>query len=270
MNFKILKATFKRNFTMQLRAYPKDFFIGNTLTGLYTVLSAFFMYQLLFKGNLDESFKSYSGTGDYMSYVIVGTALYLFAVRTCLNVSRSLITELREGTLDSLMIAPFKRVQYFCGNMLQQTITTSFEITVMIVISLFFGADFSHVKISSFVVGFALSLFAYFSLSLVLAAVMLYFRDTYISQNTLFALMFLVCGVTFPIEYLPVPLQYLGKLIPVTASFELIRNSVIKGMSLGDQGGQFYYLLLLSLSYCILGFALLKRVEKIALEKIFA
>jgi ABC-2 type transport system permease protein len=270
MNFKILNATFKRNFIMQMRAYPKDFFIGNTLTGIYTVLSAYFMYQLLFKGNLDASFKAYSGTGDYMSYVIVGTALYLFVVRTCLNVSRSLITELREGTLDSLMIAPFNRVQYFCGNMLQQTITTSLEIMVMVIISLFFGANFSQVNLFSFVLGFMVSMFAYFSLSLVLAAIMLYFRDTYISQNTLFALMFLVCGVTFPVEYLPVPLQYLGKLIPVTASFEIMRGSTIRGMGIMEQASSFIYLVLLSTAYCILGFVLLKRVEKIALEKIFA
>ena len=270
MNFKTLKATFKRNFIIQMRVYPKDFFIGNTLTGVYTVLSAYFMYQLLFKGNLDASFKAYSGTGDYMSYVIVGTALYLFAVRTCLNVSRSLITELREGTLDSLMIAPFNRVQYFCGNMLQQTITTSLEIMVMVIISLFFGANFSQVNLFSFILGFMVSMFAYFSLSLVLAAVMLYFRDTYISQNTLFALMFLVCGVTFPIEYLPAPLQYLGKLIPVTASFEIMRGSTIRGMGILDQASSFFYLILLSAAYCILGFVLLKRVEKIALEKIFA
>jgi ABC-2 type transport system permease protein len=270
MNLKILTATFKRNFIMQMRAYPKDFFIGNTLTGTYTVLSAYFMYQLLFKGNLDASFKIYSGTGDYMSYVIVGTALYLFAVRTCLNVSRSLITELREGTLDSLMIAPFNRVQYFCGNMLQQTITTSLEIMVMIIISLFFGANFSQVDIFSFIIGFIVSMFAYFSLSLVLAAIMLYFRDTYISQNTLFALMFLVCGVTFPIEYLPLPLQYLGKLIPVTSSFQVVRNSTIAGLGILEQANSFIYLILLSAVYCILGFKMLKKVEKIALEKIFA
>jgi ABC-2 type transport system permease protein len=270
MNLKILNATFKRNFIIQMRAYPKDFFIGNTLTGIYTVLSAYFMYQLLFKGNLDASFKTYSGTGDYMSYVIVGTALYLFAVRTCLNVSRSLITELREGTLDSLMIAPFNRVQYFCGNMLQQTITTSLEIMVMIIISLFFGADFSQINLFSFILGFAVSMFAYFSLSLILAAVMLYFRDTYISQNTLFTLMLLVCGVTFPIDYLPIPLQYLGKLIPVTASFQIMRNSTIAGAGIIEQSSAFIHLFLLSLAYCILGFIMLRRVEKIALEKIFA
>jgi ABC-2 type transport system permease protein len=269
MNLKTLRATFKRNFIVQMRAYPKDFFIGNTLTGIYTVLSAYFMYHLLFKGNLNSSFKAYAGTGDYMSYVIIGSSMYLFVVRTCLNVSRSLITELREGTLESIMIAPFNRVQYFCGNMLQQTITTSGEIIVTILIGIPFGLKFSGMNITSFLLAFVVSLFAYFSLSMVLAAVMLYFRDTYISQNTLFLLIFLLCGVTFPIKYFPVFVQYISKLIPVTTSLELIRNSTISGMGIMEQSSLFIYVIMLSAIYCVAGFMMLKRIEKIALEKIY-
>jgi ABC-2 type transport system permease protein len=270
MELKTLKATFKRNFIIQLRAYPKDFFIGNLLTGVYTILSAYFMYKLLFKGNLESSFSKYSGTSDYMSYVIVGTAMYLFVVRTCLNVSRSLITELREGTLESIMLAPFKRVQYFVGNMLQQTITTSLEIMVTILIAIPFGVNFSKANLLSFILAFLVSMFAYFSLSLILGVVMLYSRDTYISQNTLFLLLFILCGVNFPIDYLPLSLQYLSKLIPVTDSFELIRNSLILGKGINEQLGQILYLMVLSIVYCIVGFTLIKKVEKIALEKIFA
>ena len=96
MEWKILKDTFKRNLIINLRAYPKDFFIGNLLTGVYTVISALFMYKMLFDGNITEEFVQYTSTGDYMGYIILGSLTYLFAVRTCLNVSRSLIIELRE------------------------------------------------------------------------------------------------------------------------------------------------------------------------------
>jgi ABC-2 type transport system permease protein len=270
MNLNTLKATFKRNFIIQLRAYPKDFFIGNVLTALYTALSAFFMYNLLFKGSMQQSFLDYAGTSDYMSYVIIGNCMYIFVVRTCLNVSRSLITEVREGTLESLMLAPFKRVQYFTGNMLQQTISTSGEIILIILVCLPFGARFSSINPVSTLLAFVVSLFAYFSLSLILATIMLYFRDTYISQNTLFALLFLICGVTFPIQYLPGWVQYISRLIPVTSSLELIRNSAISGMGIMEQLNNFIYIILLSSVYCFAGFKLLKRVEVTALEKIYS
>lgn len=268
MSLKTLNATFIRNFIVQLRAYPKEFFIGNLLTGIYTSLSAFFMYKLLFRGSMQASFKQYAGTGDYISYVIVGTAVYLYVVRTCLNVSRSLITELRTGTLESIMIAPFNRMQYFVGSMLQQVITTSGEIVIAILVSIPFGLRFPNFNAISFIVVFIISLFSFFSLSMVLACIMLYFRDTYISQNTLFLALFLLCGITYPIEYLPRLVRIISGFIPITGAVNLIRGSSLLGLGIRQQMGTIIYVFILSTVYCILGFKLMKKIEHIALEKI--
>lgn len=269
LDLRVLRATFRRNFIIQLRAYPKDFFIGNVLSAIYTAVSAFFMYHLLFKGEMKESFAVYAGTKDYISYVVIGNCMYLFMVRTLLNVSRSLITELREGTLESLMLAPFQRVQYFLGNMLQQTVTTSGEVVVMLIVCLPFGVRFSGFNAPAAFIAIVLSLFSYFSLSLILAAVMLYTRDTYISQNTLFAILFLICGVTFPVEYLPESVQWLAQGIPVTVSLDIIRNSTLEGITALAQTGSYIRIFSMSLIYCIVGFILIKKVEATALEKIF-
>ena len=147
------------------------------------MISALFMYKMLFDGNITEEFVQYTSTGDYMGYIILGSLTYLFAVRTCLNVSRSLIIELREGTLESLMMAPFKRIEYFMGNMLHQTLATSFEIMVSVIIAIPFGLTFKNMNFISFLLVFIISLFGFFSLSLVLGALMLYTRDTYISVS---------------------------------------------------------------------------------------
>lgn len=268
MDLRTMNATFKRNFIIQLRAYPKDFFIGNLLSGLYTSVSAFFMYSLFFKGNMKSSFAEYAGTSDYMSFVIVGMASYLYVVRTNLNVSRSLITELREGTLESLMIAPFKRVQYFLGNMLQQVVTTSGEIILTMIIAIPFGLRFSNANVPGLIIAIIAALISFFSISMLLACVMLYTRDTYISQNTLFALMFLLCGITFPYQYLPSAVQLLARLIPVTDAVILIRSFALQGAALSEQLGRIAYVLVISLIYCAIGFKLMKKVEYIALEKI--
>lgn len=269
MQLRALNATFHRNFTIQLRAYPKDFFIGNVLSSVYTAVSAFFMYHLLFGGQMKASFSAYTGTTDYISYVIVGNCMYLLMVRTLLNVSRSLITELREGTLESLMLAPFHRIQYFLGNMLQQTITTSGEVMVMLLVCLPFGVKLTEINIPSAILSFTLALFSFFSISLLLAALMLYSRDTYISQNTLFAILFLICGVTFPVQYLPVWVQHIAHFIPVTQSLEVVRSSVLQGASVSTLWESYLQIILLSSVYCGIGFSFIKRVEAVALEKIF-
>ncbi len=247
-----------------------EFFIGKILTAVFTVFSAYFMYHLLFKGQINNSFKEFTGTSDYMTYVILGGGIYLFVNSTFLNVSRSLITEMRTGTLESIMIAPFNRVGYFLGNMLQQTITTSIEFFIAILISVPFGINLSLINIPSTILALLISLVSYLGMSLILAAGMLYLRDTYISQNTVFLSILLLCGVTFPVEYLPKYLQYISEAIPVTTSLRLIRNSAMLGLGIENQIGNFIKLAILALLYNSVGFLLLKKVEKIALEKTYA
>lgn len=268
MRGKVLTGTFKRNLLIMIRAYPKSFFIGNLLTGVYTVLGAAFMYRLLFNGEIGDEFFSYAGTTDYMGYVILGSLTYIFVVRTNLNVSRSLITELREGTLESLMLAPFRRGEYFIGNMLHQTISTSLEVMVSLIIAIPFGLNLSAVNLPSFIFVFIIAMYAFFGLSMVLASVMLYTRDTYITQNTLFVSMLLLCGITFPIDYLPSWLSVISNLIPVTHISELVRGSTLLGKGIEEQLGTIVYVLILSTVYLVVGFKSLKKIESLALEKI--
>ncbi|WP_312699456.1 ABC transporter permease [Sedimentibacter sp.] len=268
MDLKVLYGTMKKEMMVKYRAYPVNFFVGNTLTGLYTVLGAWMMWKLLFEGNMAQDFSEFTGTGDYISYVVVGSLTYLFVVRTCLNVSRSLITELREGTLESLMLAPFRRAEYFLGHMLVQTLTTSMEIVVSLIIAIPFGINLSHADVGAFLIAFIISLYAFFGVSMVLGVIMLYTRDTYISQNTLFAFLFLVCGISFPVQYLPSWLRAVAGVIPVTEAVTLIRNTLLSGSGIVEQMSSVRHILLLGTVYVVIGFMQMRKCEEIALEKI--
>src|SRR5712692_3998307 len=108
-------ATFIRNWIVTLRAYPWSFFISGLMGGVFTVALAYFTYHLLAFGQLGAEFASFAGTADYMSYIILGTAVLTFSVNIMLGISRSMITERREGTLESLLLAPAKRGEYFAA-----------------------------------------------------------------------------------------------------------------------------------------------------------
>ena len=267
MDLKVMWATIQKEFWIRLRAYPVSFMVGCILTSFYTTLGAWLMYHYFFRQRLALDFTDLTGTSDYMSYAIVGSLLYLFVVRTCLNVSRRLITELREGTLESLMLAPFKRTSYFVGNMLLQTVMTFLETAIAAMIGVFFGLRIHDFCFWKLVIATALSLYGFFGLSLILGCVMIYARDTYISQNTLFAAIFLVCGITFPKEYLPYPLQLLGNIIPVTDGLTLMRAAILGGLSSERYCIIALRFFILGSVYVISGLPLMKRLEIIALEK---
>lgn len=267
MSINVFTATFERVLHERLRAYPFSFFISLLASAFYLDLGAWMMYHILFQKRLTTRFIETTGSSDYMSYVIIGSVIYTFIARTCLNVSRSLITELRQGTLHSLMLAPFKREAYFLGNMGLQIFTTSLEALCAVVIGLFFGLKVHLANPLDILLGLLLSLYAMFALSLVLGGIMLYTRDTYISQNTLFAFIFLTCGISFPKELLPQWVQLLASLLPVIDVAEVMRTVLLRQKALLTQSRSIIHLLIVSTIYLVVGFHIIKRAEKDALEK---
>jgi ABC-2 type transport system permease protein len=267
--FQVAKATFLRNTLVMLRAYPWSFVIGHILAGVYTVLFAYFAYTHVFAGQLDDRFVRYAGSADYLSYVILGGAFYSFAVSTLMNVSRSLITELREGTLEALLLTPSSRKGYFLGNVTQQLMRTLFEFSVILLVGRLFGLNLAGADVWSAAAVWLLSTGAFFCQALVLGSVMLRFRDTYITQNTLFVLMAFLSGVTYPTSYLPEWLQPLSQLLPLTPALEAFRHSAILGQPLSASAPQLMHMAILSAVYVAVGAVGIRRMEKRVLESIF-
>lgn len=262
-------STARRNLIMQTRAYPIDFFVSKLLSCFFTVLGSYFMYSIVFQGNVSDSFIKFSGTSDYMSFAILGSFMYLFVVGTFLNVSRSFITEMREGTLDSLLISPVNYMGYLSGNMLEQTMITAGELVAAMIITIPFGLKFSGINAASTLLCIAITLVALFGMAIILSGIMIFLKDTYLSQNTVFSVIYLTTGILFPIQYLPSWVQVISNFIPVTYSLRILRNSVLVGMDISSQIGDFKILAVLAAAYFALGVLLVNKIMKKAPERQF-
>lgn len=259
-------ATFVRNWTVMLRAYPWSFFVGNLLTGALLVGIGYLAYNVLADRKLSADFASLSGTGDYISFLILGAVGYLVVVRMMLWVSRSLISERREGTLESLLLAPASRFAYFVGIASQATVAVAFEAAVLLLLAWPLGLNLGSADVLSLVVALPIALVGVFGLSIVLGAVMLATGDTYISQNTLFDVLALVGGFTFPAAYLPDPLLWLGRAVPVTWSLEALRGALLEHASVATVAPALAVAGLMGVAYLVAGLLLFPGAEARALE----
>lgn len=262
-------STAKRNLTIHIRAYPIDFFVSRLISCFFTILSSFFIYSIVFKGNVSSDFIKFSGTSDYMSFAILGCFTNLFVRGTFLNVSRSFITEMREGTLDSLMISPVNYMGYLSGNMLEQTMITTGELLIAMIITIPFGLRFSNIDIASTLLCIGITLISLFGMAIILSGIMVYFKDTYLSQNTVFSVLFLTSGILFPIQYLPKWVQVISNCIPLTYSLRILRNSILTGLDIASQSRNFIILIMLSIMYFAGGVLLTNRIMKKAPERQF-
>ncbi|HLF26426.1 MAG TPA: ABC transporter permease [Anaerolineae bacterium] len=260
-------ATAARLFVENTRVYPWSFFAGRIVSSFFTIVLAYLIYTVLFEGQTAASFTTYTGTQNYLTFIVVGVGIMAYANGALLGIGRSLIIERRIGTIDSLLLAPAPLPSFLVGVMLQAALLTTLDFLIILTLSLPFGADWANANWLGFVLIVLVGHIGLLGMAVILAAVMLYLRDTYLTQNTVIAVLYLICGILFPIQYLPDWLQTLARFIPLTATVSLARDNVLLGLDLGQHLDAILGLSILSLIYCALGFILLNRVRRVALEK---
>lgn len=265
----IIIGTYRKNRISIKRALPWSFIFSRIVGGISTIIFPYFIYYFFLNGNLTAEFNQYSNGADYMTYIVVGSALNVLAVATLMNVGRALITELREGTLEPFLLSPASRMGYFIGGLLEQTFRALIEFSVVLVVGGLLGANLAAIFSIDAILTILMSIISFFCLGLLLSSVMIKTRDTYITQNTLFNMMTLVCGIVFPIEYLPPFVQYLAQIFPLTPSVYLFRAVVIGRQPLVQNLDTVMHILILCIIYASVGIVWFKKIEKTLMEKIF-
>lgn len=258
-------ATLVRNQRSNLRAFPWSFTLGHMIEGTYLVLISYFSYVYLIQGEVEAQFAAYTGSSDYLTFVIIGGMLNVFSISMMMNVSRALITEWREGTLEALLLAPSSRSGYFLGNAIQQLYRSGFVLLVVLAFGILAGMRLPSPHLLPILAGGLLYLLSCFAMALVLGSVMLFTRDTYYVQNTLFAVTTLLCGFQFPRQYLPEFLQNAAEIFPLTASLQLLRGTLLTGKEIALS--EVLPVLLLCVLYIAAGLWSNRRVERRLFER---
>lgn len=266
---RVIWSTYKKIRIGILRAVPWSFMVSRVTTGVTQIVFPYFIYSFFMKGSLNSEFSQYTDGADYMTYIVLGSALNVLAVSTLMNIGRALITELREGTLEMLLLAPASCNLYFLGCLLEQTTRAFIEFGTVLFVGGLLGADLRYLLSPGALAAILLAVFGFFCMGIFLSGIMLYTRDTYITQNTLFVTMSLICGIVYPNQYLPEWVQNFAQIFPLTPAVSLFRNIVIGRQYMTDNYQLMIQLLLLSGMYLSAGLWWNKRLEQRLIESIF-
>jgi ABC-2 type transport system permease protein len=254
--------TLRRNWLVTLRAYPWTYFVGTLATGVLTVGLGWLAYHAIGGGQVASSFAGKADGADYLGFVTVGAAALMFATRMVLWVAKAQITEQREGTLETQLIAPARRLPYLAGVAGQALSTTAVEVAVMLAFALALGIRLPAPDPLTLLAALVAGTVAVFGLSVPVSAVMIAAGEAHITQNTLFVGMGLVCGFTFPTAYLPAALRWLGEALPLTSALRVLRAATLRHETLASVWPDLLLCLGLGLGYLILGLLVLPAAER--------
>jgi len=170
-----------------------------------------------------------SGGGSYFDFVAPGFIGMGVMMSGLTAVGAALAREREVGTLDGLLMAPISRVAIIFGKTLAQTIRNLLQGALIITLAiLVFNV---HIRGNSLLIAgiLVLGTLAFLGLGILATSIA---KDQESAQFILgllqFPMMFL-SGVLFPVEQMPVPLQYVSKFLPLTYANEALRKVMILG-----------------------------------------
>lgn len=264
----VISSVFSKNRQTVKRTYPISFIMQRIIGGVGSIVFPVFIYVFVFESSLLANFSQHTNTKDYITYITLGVSMNILSFSTLMNVGRCLISEIREGTLDTFLLSPAPRIAYFIGAYLEQFLRSCFEFLVVIILGTLLGAKIP-MTVSFFLLIIIASL-SFFSVSMLLSTIMVVTRDTYLTQNTLFTLMAFLCGVSFPIEFLPQGVRSISNIFPLTHVLKLLRRCVLDNQSILDNLELLCVTIIISVVFFALGYFIYIFYEKKLVEDVYS
>ncbi|KJS15283.1 MAG: transporter [Peptococcaceae bacterium BRH_c4b] len=198
-------------------------------------------------------------TAFYMVPAILGIIVTMTMV---MMTSMAIVRERERGTLEQLMVTPVKSYELMIGKIIPYIALGYVQITVALLV----GTLVFHVPVRGSLLELYLLTLFFITASLGLGIMISNIAKNQMQafQMSFFVLLpsILLSGFMFPREAMPVVIQYIGNLIPLTFYLTIIRGIVLKGIG-------FQYLIpqvvaLLVFSVVLIALSIAKFKKKIA------
>ncbi len=144
----MLTAIIRRNWQMYVRYFPITLFFNRILDIGFKLLGLWLVSNFLFDNKIQVN--NVIEYRDYFSYAAIGLIFYNVSIAILMNVGRALITEVREGTLESTLVSPYSIVKYYFGIFFEQLGRTFLEFLSSYSIAFFFRCQFAKYFIIKF------------------------------------------------------------------------------------------------------------------------
>jgi len=229
-----------------------------------SILTLYFQGMGLVGSTMSSEFESFAGTQDYLLFIIIGSAVFIFVSTAIWGVGNSIRREQMMGTLESIWVTPTSKLTIFIGVALFDGLFSSYVAFMQLLISSLV-LPVNMIDLRMFVViGIAfLLIFSLYGLGFFFTGFVLIYKELEDFTNMITSAIRMISPVSYPLSVLPAPIAFLALFIPLTYALQGIRGY----LGLGDYGSLYQYiglLLLFDLLFIIVGSLFFRYAEKSA------
>ena len=202
--------------------------VSNIFQPIIWITPVYFMGKAFSTNGQALGFEAYSGTSDYMSFILLGTVLSNFILTVFWGMGYALKNDMDAGVLESNWLTPVPRLLMLIGRTLTSLLTTAITSAIMLLVAgLLFGFRPTGNTLAAFLTALPM-LIGLYGFGFAFAGIVLLMREA----NTMVDVgSFLVqgfSGTNFPIQSLPSWLIPVALALPLTYGLDAVRGFLLK------------------------------------------
>jgi len=174
------------------------------------------------------------GNPNYFEFMAPGMMMMVVMFSVMTGLPRAISHEKEAGTFDGVLAAPTSRFSIILGKTIAQSVRGMIQGAVVLLLALtLFGVTVNG-SVLLVVFLLLLGIFSFIGLGIAITSAA---RDEETASTFMMVLQFpmlFLSGVFFPIEQMPVYMQYVAKAMPLTYATSAMRKVVVLGAGLGD------------------------------------
>ena len=236
--------------------------LSSVLQPIVWLAPVYFMGQVFSVNGEARGFAAYSGTTDFMSFILMGTALSNFINAVFWGMGYSLKNDMDSGVLESNWLAPLPRPLLLIGRTFTSlTITAITSLAMLLIAGLLFGFNPSGNALAAFLTVLPL-LVGLYGFGLAFAALVLILRDANALVDMSSFLVQIFSGSDFPVNSLPKWLLPISLALPLTYGFDAVRGWLLGTRTLLPIAVEVILLIIFMLVMIVLGLAAFRALEQ--------
>ena len=202
--------------------------VSNILQPIIWVTPVYFMGKAFSTNGQALGFAAYSGSGDYMSFILLGTVLSNFILTVFWGMGYALKEDMDTGVLESNWLTPVSRILILVGRTLASLLTTTITSLLMLAIAgALFGFRPTGNTLAAFLTAIPMLLGLY-GFGFAFAGIVLLMREANTLVDVSSFLVQGLSGANFPVKSLPYWLIPISLMLPLTYGFDAVRGWLLK------------------------------------------
>ncbi len=223
-------AFLSRDFRLEL-SYRFSFFLQ--FFGIFLSVFLFYFLSLLLGEAATPYLREYGG--NYFAFVLIGIAFSGYFGVGLSSYAGSIREAQTTGTLEAMLMTPTRLSTMVLASSLWDYLMTTFRVLVYLAIGMaVFGLDLGRGNLVAALAVVLLTVVTFSSLGILSASFIMVLKRgdpiTWIFNS----LASLLGGVYYPIGIMPVWLQQVAQLLPVTYALRAMRLALLQGASVGE------------------------------------